>query len=264
VVALCRARWDLRALERLPFPLVERLVVPELRRGYAGKLPAYARWLGLVLGSSDLGGGRTRDELLEAGLSADGLLREALAADPNDAKARAALIRLYDGDFDYYLHDLPAGVLTDAASFARDLDHFEQLVAAHGVAERYATRLRRWRFHSQAWGDYLRRRAQFSSYADYLSEVHPDRPEALRALLPWLRHSRQWRRVRAAASALLRQVPATSPERWHWLTYRAEAALALGDRVAAQADITELARSPQAVWQRRARQLATTYQHGTP
>src|SRR5438132_11508302 len=46
VAALCRARWDAGALERVPFPLLERLVLPEPRRGHTAKLPEYARWLG--------------------------------------------------------------------------------------------------------------------------------------------------------------------------------------------------------------------------
>ena len=55
VVAVCRARWDVGALEQLPFPLLDRLVIPELRRGYAATLPEYARWLGQTMHSSALG-----------------------------------------------------------------------------------------------------------------------------------------------------------------------------------------------------------------
>jgi hypothetical protein len=176
--------------------------------------------------------------------------------------AREALIDLADADFDYYIHELPAGVLADADTFRCELDEFDQLVAAHGVTERYAARIRTWRFHCQAWGEYLRRRTHFLSYADYLSQVHPDHPETARALLPWLRHKREWRQVQAAASQMLHEVPGDSPERWPWLAYRAEAALALGDSAAARADLSALALSPHAVWQNRARQLTTIQQRG--
>jgi hypothetical protein len=77
VGAVCHARWDASALERLPFPLLDRQTNPE------------------------------------------------------DAKARAALIELFEADFDYYIHELPAGVLADAKAFAHELDQFEQLVSAH-------------------------------------------------------------------------------------------------------------------------------------
>jgi len=114
VMAVWRARWDTGALERLPFPLVDRLIVPELRRGYAAKLPSYARWL---------------------------------------------------------------------------------------------------------------------------------------------RHTRQWRRVLAATSALLQVTPADAAQRWPYRAFRAEARLALGQSAAAQADLDALARSPHAIWQDRARRL---------
>ena len=92
--------------------------------------------------------------------------------------------------------------------------------------------------------------------------VAADHPETARSLLPWLRHKREWRQVQTAASQMLHEVPGDSPERWPWLAYRAEAALALGDRAAARADLSALALSPHAVWQNRARQLTTIQQRG--
>lgn len=171
VRAWCRARLDEDADLLLPYPLFAGVIGPELRRGYEAGKPDYARWLARIR-QTGMVHPRTLAEVLgRPGLRTEDLLREALRADPSDRGAARGLIAELAGAFDYYIHEVPEGVLADPASFREELDEFEGLVTRLGLAERYAEALRRWRFHCEGWAAYLRRRPEFADYADYLSRT---------------------------------------------------------------------------------------------
>jgi hypothetical protein len=79
-IALCRAHWDQEHLTAFAYPLLEQVVVPELRRGYEAGEAGYARWLALAV-NGDLSWTQAQ-RLFGRDLGARALLREALVADP--------------------------------------------------------------------------------------------------------------------------------------------------------------------------------------
>jgi hypothetical protein len=238
-VALSRARWDEGHLATLPYPLLEQVVAPELRRGVAAGEPDALRWAGAALRRGDVPSRRARALVGRDALDAEALLREALAADPDDARARGELLALLARWFEYAVHELPTGLLADPEAFLRELDDFERLCAAQGTA-RYTEALRGWRFHGEAWADYERRRAAFRDYPDYLARVHGAAQEGLELLVAEYRSAADWPRLLDATTRLLALAPAADPRRGWWHASRARAALALGDLARAEADLSAL------------------------
>jgi hypothetical protein len=173
VRAWCRAHLDEDADFLLPYPLFARIIGPELRRGYEAGEPDYARWLARIYQAGTVHPRKLAEVLGHPDLRTECLLREALRVDPSDRRAARSLVKELARGFDYYIHEIPEGVLADPALFHEELDEFEDLVTRLGLADQYATVLRRWRFHCNGWTDYLRRRPEFPNYADYLSQASP-------------------------------------------------------------------------------------------
>jgi hypothetical protein len=163
-------------------------------------------------------------------------------------RARGTLLQWLTKGFDYYLHKLPTGVLAEAETFRDELEEFERLAAAHGGATSHATDHRYWRFHAAAWADYLARRPAFPNYTAYLTRVHGDTPEALRALLPGYARAGDWSRVREVATGLLDRTAAETAEAVPWRYARADAALKLGDLAGAATDLDALAHERDPRW----------------
>lgn len=154
---------SMRGALQLRQPLIAQVILPELLEGYRAGRPHYARWIALFALESR-GGVRIDDDDLEP----DQLLREALAADPEDAQAAHALIHHLAGGFEYLVHELPHVVLTDdTAAWRSELDEFERLFARHPTGWDYTLELRDWKAHCDAWEEYLRR-DDSSSYAEFL------------------------------------------------------------------------------------------------
>jgi hypothetical protein len=158
---------------RRPYPLLAHLIIPELRRGYEAGEPSYARWLARLYRSSIVHPRKLTELLARPNLTSKNLLREALRADPTDRHATQWLITELAGAFDYYTHEVPSGVLANPSSFREELDEFEGLAARLGLTDRYAAKLRLWRFHCERWAYYLQHRSEFVNYADYLSRAAP-------------------------------------------------------------------------------------------
>src|SRR5207248_547276 len=83
------------------------------------------------------------------------LLREAVRVDPSDAVAREMYIELMKINFDYYIHEVPVGLLVDPEEFSKELDEFTWVVQAHGAADRYKEALNKWRVYCDTFRDYL-------------------------------------------------------------------------------------------------------------
>ena len=167
VESLCRQTVDVGRDDLLRQPLLTELIFPQLRLARDARRPLAAkriaklrdRIVGLRGGLKSLG--------LEA-LRIDDLLREAIEVDPSDAEARTLLIEDLRYWLDYYVHEVPSGVLAKPEDFRQDLGEFEQLVDSAGRSPEFAEQLVGWRFHCHAWADYCSRRPRFSDYPDYL------------------------------------------------------------------------------------------------
>ena len=148
------------------YPLFSRIVLPELRNGYTQGLPHHARWIGQLRHRIYVAKQACFQEL---GLSPNDFLREALRMDPTDSAARRELISNLAEQLDYFVHEVPRGVLANSQYFRARLDEFWQLVTDEGLTERYEEAYRYWQLHCDAWEGYLSHRAQFTNYADYLA-----------------------------------------------------------------------------------------------
>ena len=106
-------------------------------------------------------------------------MREALAVDPDDARARSMLIKALRWRLEYSLHELPAGVLyeQDAATIEQcrdlqnELDEFENLAAVHGVFAEHKDLIAACRYHYETYPAYLAKSSEFRSYEHYLAQT---------------------------------------------------------------------------------------------
>lgn len=104
------------------------------------------------------------------------LLREAFQEDPGDARTRELLLRLLENDFDYAIHEVPAGVLrgnkgmtvAECREAEEDLALFRAVAEAHGVTAQYEADMHEWAFHFHGYADYLTHRAEYGNYAAYI------------------------------------------------------------------------------------------------
>lgn len=104
------------------------------------------------------------------------LLREAFQQNPADARTRELLLRLLQDDFEYAVHEVPAGVLrgNKGATVAQcreeeeDLALFREVAEAHGVTAQYKAAMHKWAFHFHGYADYQTHRAEYENYATYI------------------------------------------------------------------------------------------------
>jgi hypothetical protein len=189
--AICAEHWsgpafpgsegELRLLEgklKLRYPLLVELVLPELLEGYRDRRANYARWLALFSLTPDGGiNDETYRMLRLLGMPEwypPQLLREALAFDAADTQAAHALMLHLDHKFWYWTHHVPDFVLTDdMATWRRELDEFERLAERYPTGLDYTFELSGWHFHCDAWEEFLERRDEFGSYADFLAQREP-------------------------------------------------------------------------------------------
>lgn len=157
-------------------PLFERALFPALLDGYRLRVPGSARWLAgfhqQLLQCDEL-----LAQLPEEDRSEQGLLRTALASDPNDRRTRSRLIDITADYLKYTLHELPAGVLDGAngatpekcAELLDYLDAFTRLLGPGLAQDQYAELIARCRFHFREYAEYLNNREEYINYSDYLS-----------------------------------------------------------------------------------------------
>jgi hypothetical protein len=181
VEAICTEHWSVPTFPfisgklKLRHPLLVEVVFPVLLSGYRAGRPNYARWLALFsLTRSGAVDGETYGELRLRGLPEwypPQLLREAIRLDENDRQAALALILHLEERNYYWTHHVPIGVLTeDTAGWRRELAEFECLIERYPPGREYAFELRRWRFHCDAWEEFLQRRDEFRSYEEFLAQ----------------------------------------------------------------------------------------------
>lgn len=106
------------------------------------------------------------------------LLELALVHDPEDSRARRALIGAELRGMEYSLHEVPSGVLYSHGATAEEcslmlaaLPRFETLLKAEGVETHFREGLAYARFHYTAYRDYLLHHSG-QVYADLLARNH--------------------------------------------------------------------------------------------
>jgi hypothetical protein len=161
-------------------PLFRRVLFPALASGLESQTPGCARWLGhlwqLLFQCPDL-----HARITPPNATPEQLFRTALLHDPQDSKARGALIELLAWELEFSIHEVPWAVVTRTGSstaeglaeLRRNLDEFAALTQQHGSHENYAALLRACTFHFREYESYLAQRAAFANYEAYLTETHP-------------------------------------------------------------------------------------------
>lgn len=158
-------------------PLFRSVIFPALFAGMRESIPGSARWLaGLfqLLYKSPA----CRDQLPEDQRIPFGLLLRALQDDPNDSRAKTQLLDILRSDFEYALHELPAGVLYghNSASIAQcdelaeDLAMYERSAAEIGLPEDVEL-IGEARFHISAYRRYLSERDRHVNYEQFLASL---------------------------------------------------------------------------------------------
>lgn len=175
VYEICRRVVDEGEDIPVRFPLFRRILFPVLLIGYQQSKAGCARWLS---GFSQLlyKSPECRVQLGEENSSNKSLLLTALNHDPDDDVSRSKLIRAISNDLDFALHELPSGVLyghnnaniEQCKVLEEELNEFRVLIRTAGVESKYADLVEDCQTHFIAYRDYLQRRADFSSYAEYL------------------------------------------------------------------------------------------------
>ena len=180
VFAFCYALFDKGLIETrdkisiLQYPLATRIILPELRKGYEAKKLPYARWIAQMRGKFPLHQPKYLEILDLSEYDYDSLLEKALELDPQDSIAREIMIKRYVDSFNYYIHEVPIGILADSNEFKKEIARFIELVTQQGTLENYRKKLVGWQLHAEWWGDYLARRPEFKNYTEYLTAKFPD------------------------------------------------------------------------------------------
>jgi predicted nucleic acid-binding protein len=177
VATVCQTLFDEASQQKIPPLLFSEVILLELIRGFKQAELPYARWLAQA--NSYLYRAYNQNPQLEELfdfklLDSNAFYEIALQHDPYDEIARKALIENLAYWFDFYIHEVPAGVLVEPAVFERQLDQFVALLQPAGLLPRYEKKLALWRFHANAYRDYLARRQEFKDYADYLAKNSDD------------------------------------------------------------------------------------------
>ena len=175
-----RARQTVDEKSNAPirFPLFRDVLFPSLLSGIQSNEPGCARWLAglweLLYESNEC-----LSQLAATQQTEMGLLLTALRVDPNDDRARSRLIRVMSSHLAYSIHELPAGVLygyngatiDQCADLRAQLEDFQALVSAHGVADEYTKLIAECEHHYVAYPAYLADMDNYESYADYLART---------------------------------------------------------------------------------------------
>jgi hypothetical protein len=181
-LALAERVADKRADIPIRMPLFRHVLFPALLEGFLARRPGCARWLSeftihLARCPDCL------DQLPPEDRGEGPLLRAALRHDPQDRASRRRLIKCLAEDFDYTLHEVPAGVVLDrmdgegpqkCVQLQNELQEFCDLVAQEQIGASYRNLIEECQYHFYAYEDYLRHRDQYQDYDQYMRR-HPPR-----------------------------------------------------------------------------------------
>lgn len=163
------------------FPLFRAVLFPPLLDGVKNARPGAARWLAglhnLLYKSPECMALLPPNRRYYSGL-----LQQAVQDDPGDMRSKRDLLESMRDDFDYALHELPAGVLygNDGASSEEclllldDLSAYEKLAQEMGPTEDDRELMASARFHITEYRRYLLERPRHRNYEAYLeANGHP-------------------------------------------------------------------------------------------
>ncbi len=173
----CRQMAD--AGVRLPLrgPLFASIVGPYLVSAYEKREENAGRWLAYFsLYFWNMPSSQKLIDLTDS-RSPTALPMEAFRQDPANIHTQDLLIRKLSDQFEYAVHEVPAGVLNgntgstvaECQEWLDDLALFREVVRRRGLAEQYETEIREWDFHFRGYADYLTHRELYQNYADYIS-----------------------------------------------------------------------------------------------
>lgn len=159
------------AVLHVRFNLLREVVLPRLFAGYHRREPAALSCLVVLMDYFYYSAPPGFLETYGMPPSKQLLLEDALTVNPDDKLALTKLIYAEDRYFDYVIHEVPSGVLTDdvQAALAR-LDRFETLVRQGDQEEDYRDFIAAVRTYLNAWPAYLSEQARYGSFAAYLGE----------------------------------------------------------------------------------------------
>lgn len=155
----------------MPFPLFEEIVLPELIRGFNNGEPEYARWLGQILShaiNATIHKPLLRELFDVYKYNQIDLFEMSLAQNPDDRLARQFLITWLVSSLDFAIHEVPRGVIGDKEYLENTFARLQSLLISAERLEIYQSKFKLWRFHFDAWQDYLAHRDEYGNYADYL------------------------------------------------------------------------------------------------
>lgn len=173
IEAFCREVFDEQTRDRIPQPLFVELILPELKRGFDKAELPYARW---IAQAAPYIYRATKQKPEISGLidfnkiTPCDFYEVAIQHDPSDNIAQQALITDLSRNFDYYIHEVPTGLLCKPDVFQVELAKFAALIKLTGLLEKYEKKFVLWQFHCQAWANYLAYKQEFANYAEYLGK----------------------------------------------------------------------------------------------
>ena len=157
------------------FALFQRVLLPALTTSVLARRPGCARWLahfGTLLAK------RSNSGLPDSLNSSLALLKEATRVDPSDRQAREQVVKRTASDFDYALHELPAGVLyghdganiSECDGLIESLEEFRNHVAILGEEARFGDLIADCAHHFRCYREYVSLNRPGGSYERYLTQ----------------------------------------------------------------------------------------------
>ena len=157
-------------------PLFAAVIAPLLVRMWDSHDPRAARWLLAFDGSY-----RYRPASLavwgDRDITPESIIARGLEHEPDARDLHARWVSLLAADFQYAVHEVPAGVLAgnrvatieQCEEYLRDLAEFERRVELLGERERWQTKVEWWRRCFAGYRSYLQQRERWENFGAYLA-----------------------------------------------------------------------------------------------
>jgi hypothetical protein len=149
-------------------PLFRKIILPVLKIGVAQNDARSYRWIAQFEQYFYADQHATAQLGLEV-FDTRFFLRRALQLNPDDSITVELLLHEYARRFDYYVHEVPFGILVQPAIFQTELAEFQELLDCYRLTERWHAALVKWTTLNADWDNYLNHRTEYTGFQHYLS-----------------------------------------------------------------------------------------------
>ena len=158
---------------RIQHPLFKEIILPVLIEKYKTDSAKYIRWIGQFeqFFYSDL---QTSKKLLEEigiyGYFSTSFFLEKSFSIEQSQKTLDLILKRQAQDMEYYVHEIPTGLLIESEIFDKEIKQFETYYEQFDRKYIWTAKLDKWKLISLHWRTYLSERDKYVNFEDYLDK----------------------------------------------------------------------------------------------